>query len=60
MDILIYSQAEKESESGDVKVSLGPEETHVGLHLHVKMAAAMTMLRLHLLIAVFPHLPDGI
>ena len=53
-------QAEKQGKSRDVKVALCPEKPHVSLHLDVQVAGTMAVGLFKLLVAVLPHLPNGI
>ena len=55
------SQAKEEREARDVEVPLGPEESHVVLHLHIQMLRVFRAMRMVLDVRrVFSHLPDGI
>lgn len=48
-----YSQPEKDSEARDVEVSLGSEELHVHVIIHVRLQLS---LRIDSFARVFPHL----
>ena len=54
----MYLQTEKQSETGDIKVSLGSKQPHMHLIVGVNMTVAMFVGKF--VLAIFVHFTDGI
>jgi len=59
-DKSLDDEAQEEGKAGDVEVALGPEESHVHLHLDIEMLVTGVRGAGVVLVTVLAHLADGI